>query len=1451
MAPNRPSQPLHARSTRVTRSQTRELSDSEGGQTGIKGGGRPKKKANAKSKNGAPQVQRANKDGPNTSDGEKSLGDVPEVDEHSHISYPDLPRTTVNADDLITKKVGVAQRKSIQNMRTSGNSSVFSGTTARTSRSAQEPSNAMSAGSLIDSLEDLSTISDKILNLSVPQEVSDGTLQSTRNRLYDPKCRESKSFKRHKDVYKTQRKEYGDSKYIEAEAIIKGLLDTPSYANDSLGSWRVDPVLYKANLVQLVMACDPDNIFEDAMTELDQMYPRPFLHRFVDATNVKRSPDSSALLMDTFQLAVDIRTYSFVENAKRSRNDPDFDPDQLLQRQFYRTSKTLNGWDVAGMRFDDIRQNPYLKKHILDRLDQLRDTFLDNEENHVDVPSLERHFSRSWLTTRLFHWCRLRSSEIETQLKALEGVNGIVYALDSMTTGNERASPSSHGRSTAAGHRSYGFESPQAPKSAISRLKELQARKDSLTTSAHSPAPKPNTLQPESAPARIRDRHLSPSRQASSDQVPPIDDDDNAIVSDTNRYTRPPKVAGNVTHQQKAEEVETNKDTPSKKRHFIDPQENAVHLSFSDTQDTAPATTSNVKATQTQSSAEESVSEDGGFQSDKRSVADRTRRSVPSTKTSRKGPAKSSRARRVQATPPSQDIAELDELDSVLARHNDTNVPTMSQIEVYKQANENARRAVRNLPKKPRTRTFWSEDETARLLELIEESGTKWAHLLELDEDHEDGAKLQSRDSGALKDKANNMKMDYLRSGRTLPTNFERIVVRGRQIDSLRDSNIEYDAETGYLRLSFRVVAPLDTRFLLFVSATRKASLLRGHTASLIIIINRHPSMASLNDICSALGFADDQPNSRGLPFELRLSLKSFAKEWSWIGDYRWLTDLYLQEKGLNIFPHSATYLNVLEDRTEIFELLSQAFALVCGHSIMADQSSESDEGQTTVSKAFIAPELPSDQSYAIKVSRDDRANQDATGAENDDMDFNSSDTFRSKVQIVRAINDWIKSHPERRVPVLARHDEASFQQSFAMEANLMATGESVWICRLGVVDTYQGWVLEQPDRSYVLVKSQYTRKHGHIYYAWIGGDGFDFSSEIIAHHRDHPKVMLSIKAYARKRGFDAEDVLNDHDISLSEREPEEAQEVEQPEPKEGGEVQDDSTSSLTTLTDVESRASLKDFQTPQNRRCQQFSSKFSAGGHIKTTTNHYPKAKSKVRKPISRSKYQDKNAPLKNLGVDNFPMTQAYVKSDSGTPCPMDSGTVVASLADDSNHFYTPAPGPNRHGTSLMPQYEPIAYPTPPDHKDPYYHQQSPTAGPLGHFPYSNAPDYHGVPGSTGTTTFHFYLSNPALGAIPKAYASIISKDKFFKEAMAAHQLLSSSSSNSTNSTNNNNNNNNTNTGAIIAASALVIGINRPIVVRKDAQGKTAWEELKRVVESIEKGGNGAEVEVTCIVGP
>ncbi|KAI4254801.1 MAG: hypothetical protein LQ352_002896 [Teloschistes flavicans] len=502
-------------------------------------------------------------------------------------------------------------------------------------------------------------------------------------------------------------------------------------------------------------------------------------------------------------------------------------------------------------------------------------------------------------------------------------------------------------------------------------------------------------------------------------------------------------------------------------------------------------------------------------------------------------------------------------------------------------------------------------------------------------------------------------------------------------------------------------------------------------------------------------------------------------------------------------------------------ELLRQAFLLLQGYSAMSESTSESDEVQITGGKGAIAPELLSDQPCGTKLSRDDGVNNYEAGkleAEKDDKMYDSFQAFQSKVQLVCAINDWIRGHPERRVPVLGRHDQPSFEHSFAMEANLMATGERVWICRLGVLNAYQGWALELPNGSYVLVRSQYTRNNGHIYFPWIGGDSFEFASDFIANHKDLPKNTITIRAYARKRGLDPEDVLNEHDISHQHLEP------EIPEAKQGEEVLDDSMSSLTTLTDEESG----DYQTMQGKRCPQFPLKSSAGRFTRSTLQ--PKSHSKFTKPVSKAK-RKASAPLKNIAAGKFPNTQARSKSDSDTMYPIESDTAIP---DESKHCYTPTPDPGRSGMGLAPQYGPTIYPTPPQHMDPYYNQKP--SAPPGPFPISNVPNYHGLPSSSGVTTFHFYLSDPSLGAIPKPYTSIASKEKLFKEAIAAHQLLRSAS--------------NSTTGRIIAASALVIGVNRPIVVRKDAQGKTAWEELKRVVDSIEKGGHGAEVEVTCILG-
>ncbi|KAL8686772.1 MAG: hypothetical protein Q9218_006877 [Villophora microphyllina] len=1413
MAPNRPSQSPPARSTRITRSQTRELSDSEADRLGTKRGrGRSKQHILDNTKASALQEQKPNKGGPNPSNRARPLGDVPEVDEDSRISYPSLPRTVAVVDELTSNQLDGTRRKDIRDVRSSGNSSVFSGTTARTSRSGPELSNTL-ATDMVDSLEDLSAVSDKIIRLIIPQNLSEATVQSIRDRLSDPKSRESRQLKRQNGVYRTQRKGYGDGKFIQIDAIVRALLDTSSYANDNSGAWRMDPVLYKANLTDLIIASvtSSDDGIAQSMNELNRSYPAPFLHRFVDAADVERSPNSSALLMETFRLALDIRTYSFVGSAKRDRDDPGFDPDQLLQRVFYRDSNTVMGWEVAGLRFDDLRQKPQLKNAILNRLDQLRGTFSEGVESHIDLRGLEGHFSRSWLTTSLVQWCQLRLQEIETQLKAVEGASGIVQALQSVLAGNEELSPSSNGRSVAAEYPKYGFQSPKARKTAVSRLKELEARrasqdfKQSSTNAAmnmpslshippmastHTPVQTATTSTiPATAPAKIRGTQQSPSHLVSSPQLPPIGDDDDPIIPGDTGNIDASEVADMIIQTQEAIEDKTNKENlklqpqPTKKRQFLDHQENAERVPWEDTQDTAPASTAGqsvVEATQNpRSDGPSSPSEDGGFQQDTRPIAQR-RRPVPSA-TKRRPLAELPLQKRPRVVPPSQGTTETDELSNAVARHNDVNAPPLSQVETYQLTNRNAKLLVAKQPKPPRSRTFWSEDEVERLLDLIQEFGTSWSLLEKLDTEYPDGARLAGRNQYAIKDKAMNMKVDYL----------------------------------------------------------------------------------------TALGFSNEQPDSRGLPYQLRLSLKSFIQEWSWITDDHWVTDLFLAEEGEKIFQHSDYYPNLPEDRAEVSELLSRAFSLLRGYAGLTDSSDTSEsEARVIPSRETLPPEIALQQPIPTGYTHDNDFKEDepakhntsnphqstAAEANNNVATCQTFKSFQSKIEVVHAVNEWINSHSQWRVPVLSRHDQDSLEHNFAMEATLVDSGDRVWICRVGVVDKYQGWVLEQPNGCYVLVKSHYTRKDGHAYYPWIGGDDFAFGSDMMANHNDCPKVALNIKTYARKRGLDAEDVLNEHDISLRDLKPDspvaagESSAISPKIAEAHGEVQEMSTSSLTSLTDSDSFEAQEAYPvSPRTRRkwfpldMRLYGGRDSSADLLDISTKNLSRTagRSRVSKPQPKRRPKAKSGrrPLLRSRTASKLAGQP-IKSEEQEPSLSYTRALNTKCPEVSDPFSTSGPVSNGHGLGLESPFaasrtwRPTMYPTPPDINTPYFRQDSP-APVVPYFP-PMAPSFQKSIHPAGTTTFHFYLSNPSLGAIPKPYSSITSKERFFKEATAAYQLLPATD----------------NTAGVIAASVVIIGINRPIVIRKDAPGKSAWDELKKVIGTIEKGGNGAELEVTCITG-
>lgn len=184
------------------------------------------------------------------------------------------------------------------------------------------------------------------------------------------------------------------------------------------------------------------------------------------------------------------------------------------------------------------------------------------------------------------------------------------------------------------------------------------------------------------------------------------------------------------------------------KKSFIDPQPNAERVSF-ESQDQPDGDLPAEEA--------EELGTEEGFQQDQRQITRQTRHDKTSSG-KRSAPAPLVR----RHSPKKVRVASLDESfsDEDGSEAPQEQAPAPSQFENYKTANKVAKFKKASQIKRPQIRKAWTNEETKALIELIEEYGTSWAFLKERDKKQ----KLGSRDQGALKDKARNMKFDFLKS---------------------------------------------------------------------------------------------------------------------------------------------------------------------------------------------------------------------------------------------------------------------------------------------------------------------------------------------------------------------------------------------------------------------------------------------------------------------------------------------------------------------------------------------------------------------------------------------------------------------------------------------------------------------------------------------------------------
>ena len=205
-------------------------------------------------------------------------------------------------------------------------------------------------------------------------------------------------------------------------------------------------------------------------------------------------------------------------------------------------------------------------------------------------------------------------------------------------------------------------------------------------------------------------------------------------------------------------------------RKLIDRQPNAQRVEWEDpgfSQDVASNSTGTKRDHATAIEGDDielDPSQDEGFQEDNRNPDIAAKRmSMPAGRPKRaaQGQRAPRKARNSQAQRQAQSQADNDDLGTAVNNYNQAGNPPPSTLDVYQASHDRALTVTASQPKKVQVRKAWTDEETQTLLELIEEHGTSWRLLKDVDKNN--GAVLEGRDQVALKDKARNMKLDFLK----------------------------------------------------------------------------------------------------------------------------------------------------------------------------------------------------------------------------------------------------------------------------------------------------------------------------------------------------------------------------------------------------------------------------------------------------------------------------------------------------------------------------------------------------------------------------------------------------------------------------------------------------------------------------------------------------------------
>lgn len=696
-------------------------------------------------------------------------------------------------------------------LQSPGAVSQMSGTTAITSFSMIE-ADFLEPRMILKHLRKLCDSSTEFLNHLAPDDKSlEEDIQSILE-LQRPDSDFTVEFRDFDDELSVHLKHYRteEHNYINTRAVHRALYgDEDTIAAQS----GLNLVLYLANLLIFAKQMIPSHRTEKEMwtvvRRLDNFFPTQFMRSLI-FDGASTVVGESALLNDTFELALELRTQLAILYLERSASEDDFDPDEVIGQVFLRSEASqeegagiIRGWSTAALGGEESYLPQELERKVIDRIEKMKEFLpMDDESlergDVIDIEALGANFPWEATVLRLLDWVRCRHRELRIDLEETGGpatiLRRVKQQVEEPQTATEqpraisvpRESPrrkrTSFGRDRRRSSRKFD---PNAPVD----LRAIDALKARERLSQASTLRQTQEEQPVEPVAEAEEDEL-PVVQAQEDEYQPIigEDEDEIPIEQPEEVvdeeeqeqepepeqepTAPPTSSAALLKALKevAKPEKENRGTSIFERHS-----NAQRVDFGDGFDTQPTAGPSTRdkgkqRAQPQPSRKrarpielEDDSDDNAFETvDRTTRAHERRQKAPVTKKVRIDPSSS-------ALPPTSHQPPQRRLDAEESV-SETEAPDMTEeAEEAPTATYQAQRRLAQQARAPRpqaterkAKTYWTAEEEDALCEYMEIYPCKWAAIIRHDRD-EGHQILQERDQVALKDKARYMARDMIK----------------------------------------------------------------------------------------------------------------------------------------------------------------------------------------------------------------------------------------------------------------------------------------------------------------------------------------------------------------------------------------------------------------------------------------------------------------------------------------------------------------------------------------------------------------------------------------------------------------------------------------------------------------------------------------------------------------